>query len=357
MDISFEFLSSDFFGNYCFFILLKIVHHNNDGDDMKKIKLMMFLFILLFPLYCLAYSEYLIPGGDTLGIEVNSRGVMIVGFYKINGEFINENLEIGDKILKVNGEVVNDTTSLVNLIDKHMKDNSVDITISRNNKEISSKMNLSLYNGTYRTGLYVKANVLGIGTLTYIDPESKIYGVLGHSLNVTNTNQKIEIKTGYSYEADVTSFTRSVDGTPGSKNADIRKDNRFGTIERNSNYGVFGFVDESHNKKTMKVASIDEVELGKAFVLTTNTNNEVKEYEIKILEVNKDNVDKHIYFEIVDSELLEMSGGIVQGMSGSPIIQENKIIGAITRVLVDDVNRGYGISIVTMLEEGDKLLE
>lgn len=320
-------------------------------------KMLIWFISLCVPFYVGAYSDFIIPGGETLGIEVNSRGVMIVGFYKINGELINQNLQVGDKILKVDGEVVEDTNSLADLIDKHMKDDAVTITIERNHKELENTMQLSLYNGTYRTGLYVKANVLGIGTLSYIDPETNIYGVLGHSLNVSNTNQKIEIKSGKSYDADVTSFTRSVDGTPGSKNADINKNETFGTIEANTNYGVFGKTEESIQKDLMKVGKIDEVELGKAFIHTTDTNNEIKQYEINILEVNKDNNEKNIYFEINDEALLAMSGGIVQGMSGSPIIQNDMIVGAVTRVLVDDVNRGYGISIVTMLEEGDKLLE
>ncbi len=320
---------------------------------MKKI---LWLFILLFPFYVFAYSEYIIPGGDTLGIEVNSKGVMIVGFYKVNGELINQDFKVGDKILKVNDVEVDGTKELVDLIDEYMKDSKVTVTYIRNEKEYKSDLVLSLYNGSYRTGLYVKGNVLGIGTLSYIDPETGIYGVLGHALNISSTNQQVEIKSGYSYEANVTSFTRSVDGNPGSKNADIDKNEVFGTIEKNSNYGIFGKIDNEQKKEKMKVGKLDEVNLGEAYIYTTNTNNEIEKYEINILEINKKNNEKNLYFEIVDKNLLNMSGGIVQGMSGSPIIQDDKIIGAVTRVLVDDVDKGYGISIVTMLEEGDKIL-
>jgi len=331
----------------------KFGYPNNDGDVMKKI---IYLILLLMPFYVNAYSDYIIPGGDTLGIEVKSKGIMIVGFYKIDGELINQDFKVGDKILKVSDVDVNDTGELVDLIDRYMKNEKVEVTILRNDKEYKRKLSLSLYDGTYRTGLYVKSDVLGIGTLSYIDPETGVYGVLGHSLNLSNTNQRIEIKTGYSYEAKVTSFTRSVDGNPGSKNADIDKNERFGTIERNSNYGIFGKIEDEVKKKAMKVGSLDDVSLGTAYIYTTNTNNEIDTYEIKILEVSKDTDEKNIYFEIVDDRLLKMSGGIVQGMSGSPIIQGDTIIGAVTRVLVDDVNKGYGISIVTMLEEGDKIL-
>lgn len=323
------------------------------GDIMKKI---IYILCLFMPFFVFAYSDYIIPGGETLGIDVNSKGVMIVGFYKVNGELINQDFKVGDKILKVNNVEVNKTEELVDLIDQYMQDNKVKITYSRNNKEYDSEINLSLFNGSYRTGLYVKSNVLGIGTLSYIDPETGIYGILGHPLNVSNTKEQVEIREGYSYEASVTSFTRSRDGNPGSKNADINKNETFGTIEKNSDYGVFGKIQDKYNKELMKVGTLDEVKLGKAYIYTTDVDNKIKQYEINILEIDKKNKEKNMYFEITDEELIKMSGGIVQGMSGSPIIQDNKIIGAVTRVLVDSVDKGYGISIVTMLEEGDKIL-
>lgn len=318
-------------------------------------KLFMLLILMLFPFSVLAYSEYIIPGGATLGIEVNSKGILVVGFYKIDGKLINQDLRVGDKITKVNGVEVNSSNELSKLIDKYMVNEEVQITYERDNEEYNMMLKLSLQKDSYRTGLYIKSSVLGIGTLSYIDPETGVYGILGHALNISSTNKEIDIKDGNSYNADVTSFTRSVDGNPGSKNANIHKDELFGTIEHNSSYGLFGKIKGNANANLLKVGRIDEVSLGKAYIYTTDLNNDVKEYEIKILEVDKQNREKNIYFEIVDKNLLEMSGGIVQGMSGSPIIQNDKIIGAVTRVLVDDVTKGYGISIVTMLEEGDRL--
>lgn len=322
---------------------------------MKKI---LWILILFIPFITFAYSKYIIPGGDTLGIEVNSKGIIVVGFYKVNGQYINQDLSIGDKITHVNNIEVNTTEDLVNLIDKYINNNHVNITYERKNKSYNLDLYLSLFNGTYRTGLYVKGSILGIGTLTYIDPNTNVYGVLGHSLNISKTNERIEIKTGFSYSANVTSFTRSINGSPGSKNANIDKQNIFGTIKRNSNYGIFGITNEiKKNEDTLEVGLIDEVTLGKAYIYTTNEDNEIAQFEIKILEVDKNNDEKNIFFKIVDEDMINMSGGIVQGMSGSPIIQNNKIIGAVTRVLVDDVKEGYGISIITMLEEGDNLIK
>ncbi|MGN1372029.1 MAG: SpoIVB peptidase S55 domain-containing protein [Candidatus Coprovivens sp.] len=321
---------------------------------MKKI---LWLLLLLIPFYVFAYSKYIIPGGDTLGIEVNSKGVVVVGFYDVNGERINRNLRIGDKILKVNNIEVNNANELSKLLVEYMDNNIVDITYSRNNKEYNTDLKLVYNNGNYKSGIYVKSNVLGIGTLTYIDPNSSVYGVLGHSLNLSQTNQLLEVKSGYSYDAYVTSFTKSNDGNPGSKNASIDKNEIFGSINNNTKYGVFGIVNNIYDRELLEVGQIDDIKVGKAYIRTTDKDNEITSYEIKILEVNKNNSDKNIYFEVIDKDLLSMSGGIVQGMSGSPIIQDNKIIGAVTRVLIDDVSKGYGISIVTMLEEGDKLLQ
>lgn len=321
---------------------------------MKKI---LWLLLLLMPFYVFAYSKYIIPGGDTLGIEVNSKGVIVVGFYEVNGEKINRDLRVGDKILEVNNVEVNSTSELSKLVEKYMKNDSVNITYSRNNKEDELELDLVYYNGNYRTGLYVKGSVLGIGTLTYIDPNSNIYGVLGHSLNLSQTNQILEVKSGYSYDAYVTSFTRSSDGSPGSKNASIDKDEVFGSISNNTKYGIFGIVNDVYDRELLEVGEIEDIKVGKAYIRTTDDSNKIVNYEIKILEVDKSNSDKNIYFEVTDKELLNMSGGIVQGMSGSPIIQDGKIIGAVTRVLVDDVSKGYGISIVTMLEEGDKIVQ
>ena len=321
---------------------------------MKKI--ISLIIILLFPINVFAYSNYIIPGGETLGIEVNSRGVLIVGFYKVNGKYINQNLRIGDSILYVGQDEVTDTESLTNLIEKNLKNSGIQVTVLRDNKEQKINLELSYVDGTYRTGLYIKGAILGVGTLTYIDPETGVFGILGHVINESKTNKKVEVKSGFAYEARVTSFMRSTDGKPGSKNADINKNKIFGNIMNNTNYGVFGLIKESINKDTLEVGNIDDVKKGLAYIYTTDKNNNIKKYEIDILEIDKESKEKNYYFDVTDELLINMSGGIVQGMSGSPIIQNGKIIGAVTRVLVDDVTKGYGINIVTMLEEGDKIL-
>ena len=278
-----------------------------------------------------------------------------MGFYKVNNDYINSFLEVGDNIIYVNDEEVDNIEELSNLIEKNINDNSVSIIYVRDGVEHEGLLELRLVDGIYKSGLYIKSNVVGIGTVTYIDGD--IYGALGHVINFGSINKKVEIKDGTAFFSDVTNFIRSRNGNPGSKSADIIYDKEFGSIDSNTNYGIYGYVKSKNDKELMEVGKLNDVMLGSASIYTTNLDDEVIEYEIKILEIDKESKDKNFYFEVVDKDLLEMSGGIVQGMSGSPIIQNDKIIGAVTRVLIDDVKKGYGISIVTMLEEGDKLAE
>lgn len=321
---------------------------------MKKI--LWLIIFLIFPFNVYAYSNYIIPGGETLGLEVNNRGVLVVGFYKVNGQYINEQIHIGDVITYIGEDEVNSTDSLTTLIEKNMDNDGFIATVLRDNEELKLRLELSYFNGTYRTGLYIKGAIEGIGTLTYVDPETNVYGILGHVINESKTNKKIEVKTGFSYDAKVSSFSRSTNGNPGSKNANIDKNKVFGTIVNNTNYGVFGIINDKLDKETLEVGNIKDVRPGLAYIYTTDKDNKINKYKINILEVNKNTKEKNYYFEVTDEDLIAMSGGIVQGMSGSPIIQNDKIIGAVTRVLIDDVSKGYGINIVTMLEEGDKIL-
>lgn len=319
---------------------------------MKKL---LIAIILLMPFNVFAYSDFIIPGGETIGISVNNDGVVVMGFYKVNNDYINSFLEVGDNIIYVNDEEVDNIEELSNLIEKNINDNSVSIIYVRDGVEHEGLLELRLVDGIYKSGLYIKSNVVGIGTVTYIDGD--IYGALGHVINFGSINKKVEIKDGTAFFSDVTNFIRSRNGNPGSKSADIIYDKEFGSIDSNTNYGIYGYVKSKNDKELMEVGKLNDVMLGSASIYTTNLDDEVIEYEIKILEIDKESKDKNFYFEVVDKDLLEMSGGIVQGMSGSPIIQNDKIIGAVTRVLIDDVKKGYGISIVTMLEEGDKLAE
>ena len=323
---------------------------------MKKILLTLSL-MLFIPLNIIAYSENIIPGGENIGIEINSEGLIVVGFYKVDGKYIgSETLEVGDIILSIEGVNVDSIKEMSSVIEDKITNDEVNIQIKRNGKIKNTKLTLIKDDGVYKTGLYIKEKVTGIGTITYIDPETKIYGALGHDIIMNETKSKVEVKSGNIYESYVNGIDRSVDGSVGSKNATILYDKVLGTINENKSVGIFGIYNQSlPNKNTLKVANWNEIKTGSAKIYTITDKDVVEEYEIEITDLNKSEIksNKSISFKITDERLLERSGGIVQGMSGSPIIQDGKIIGAVTHVIIDDVNSGYGVFIRTMLEEGE----
>lgn len=326
----------------------------------KKIKnnilLTLIFTLLIIPNYALAYSDYIVAGGENIGIELNSKGVIIVGTYEVNG--INPakeaNLRAGDKIIKINNKDVINIEEMLKVIENSNNKSNVKITYLRGNKTNDTSLKLSKSNDNiYKTGLYVKDSISGVGTLTFIDPNTKLFGALGHEIIEKNTGQKLEIKDGKIYSSTVTGITRSDIGKPGEKAARYDSSDIFGNVKENTTSGIFGnYTSTIPDKKLYKVAKEDEVKTGNATIFTVIDGNTIESFAINILRINK-NTTKNILFEITDSRLLKNTGGIVQGMSGSPIIQDNFIVGAVTHVVVDDPTKGYGIFITTMLEEAE----
>lgn len=314
------------------------------------------LVALSFPWNVLAYSDYIIPGGESIGIEIKSDGIMVVGFYKVNGKFNKgtPGIKVGDRIQEVNGKKIESVKDLVNEMEKNAADGLVELLVTRDKKEKKIELDLVKEGDAYKTGLYVKDEITGIGTLTYIDPETKIFGALGHNIVESNSNRLVEVRTGTIFRSSVTSIDRSVSGTPGGKNAKFYSSTIYGNVNKNTSSGIYGEYKIDSSKKTLKVASLDEIELGKATIYTVLEGEKLEEYEIEITKIDKNNETKNIYFEVTDKTLLEKTGGIVQGMSGSPIIQGDKIVGAVTHVVISNPSSGYGISIISMLEDGEK---
>ena len=314
----------------------------------------------IIPINVYAYSDKIIPGGNTIGINVSSKGVMIVGFYKINGKYNNgePDLKPGDYIISINDEIINTVDDLIKTIDKYRFDEMVNIKFMRNNVEKKTKLKLIEVDGIYKTGLYVKDNITGIGTLSYIDPETKVYGALGHEIQESNSKSHVEVKEGTIFRNYITGIERSIDGNPGSKNAKFYNSTIYGDIIKNTKYGIYGRYTKKYDlSDAVEIKKLSDVNLGKAYIRTVTKGEEIKDYEIEIASINKNSKLKSISFKITDSELIDKAGGIVQGMSGSPIMQDGYLIGAVTHVLVDDVKSGYGVSIITMLNEGDKLVK
>lgn len=323
----------------------------------RKLLTLFSLLLLLMPISTYAYSSKVVLGGQNIGIEVNSKGIMVVGFYKVNNSYIGRDagIEIGDKIVAVSNKEVNSIDEMVTAINKSIEDSKVNMTISRGNKDIDITLDLVKDdNNVYKTGLYVKDEITGIGTLTYIDPETKIFGALGHEIVESSSNKKIEVKDGKIFDSKVTGATKSEQGTTGEKNAIFNKNIVYGDIKENTIHGIFGtYTTNFSNANLIEVANPDEIVRGEAKLLTVLKDNQVEEFDINILKVNTDSKTKNILFEITDKELLNITNGVIKGMSGSPIIQNDKLIGAVTHAIVNDNEKGYGIFITTMLEEGE----
>lgn len=318
-------------------------------------KLITFLLAILMPIsITFAYTDKVYIGGENVGIEVKTDGVLVVGLYKINDNFIQNSVNPGDYIIEVNGNKILSINDFANEINNDEDKESLDIKIRRNNKIINTKIPLIYDNNEYKTGLYVKDEITGIGTLSFIDPTNNNFFCLGHQIS-DQSDDIVDISSGSIYYSYITDINRSSNGNVGEKEAITDESNKYGTINKNTNKGIFGTYEKDYSSKQIyEVASKEEVKLGEAKLLTVTKNEEIKEYSINIDSIDLNDSIKNMMFTVTDQELIDNTGGIVQGMSGSPIVQNNKIIGVVTHVIINDTKRGYAIFTVNMLEEAEK---
>lgn len=323
---------------------------------IKKLQFLLILLLIAIPCNIFAYSDYIIASGENIGIKLNTDGVIIIGTYDIeNVDPASEaGLKIGDKIISINNQKVSSIENISSILSRNSKD-TISLGYVRNGKEKHTELTLK----NKKTGMYLKDSISGIGTLTFVDPNTKRFGALGHEIVDSTSGKIVDIESGNIFSSFINSITKSSDGNPGEKNASFNASEVLGEIEKNTNKGIFGVYQEKIEDRSLyKVANIENVELGDAKIKTVIDGNKVEEYGIRIIKVSdtKDNT-KNIVFEINDNTLLEKTGGIIQGMSGSPIVQGEYIVGAVTHVVVDDPTRGYGILITNMLEEAENKRE
>ena len=316
---------------------------------MKRIIFLIILLLLPFNIY--AYSNRLIVGGEQIGIEIHSNGVYIIDFYNDKTE---KTFKRGDKIISINDtniSSINDFNSIIN------KAGTYNITIKRNNKTYKYDLDVYLENDKVKTGLYLKDEIYGIGTLSYIDPETNVYASLGHEILESNSNTIFDTRNGYIYNSNILNIEKNNKNQIGEIHSSIGNE-VLGTVLKNKTNGIYGkFTSVIDTDNLIEVGNSSEIKKGKATLFIELDNDTKKEYDINIINIDESDPVKNIYFEITDDLLLNKTGGIIQGMSGTPIIQNNKIIGAVNYVVIDDYNKGYGVFIEKMLKEGDKLLE
>lgn len=310
-------------------------------------------------------KKSLYVGGYQIGIYLQTDGVMIIGTGKITGaDGLNYEpalsiVKSGDYIVSINGVPVSSKSQLTFLVNKYGS-NDIVLGIRRNNEVIDVKIKpINTGNDEYKLGIWVRDDTQGIGTLTYID-ESGNFGALGHGISDVDTGEMLSSSEGLLYKAEIWGVTKGESGKPGGLNGTIDYESKslLGTITVNSKQGIFGKAGEAlknlQSMQLMEVGYKQEVEKGEAFIRTC-IEGEEHDYKIEIesIDINSEELNKGMVIKVVDDELLEKTNGIVQGMSGSPIIQNGKIIGAVTHVFVKDCTRGYGIFIESMLTHTD----
>jgi stage IV sporulation protein B len=307
------------------------------------------------------------PGGQSIGVKLNTVGVLVVGHHQVQAEEgrvspgETAGIKVGDIITEINGTRIDKMSDVGPFVQKAGESGQpMDIVIKRENQKVRTKLEpkKDKQENTFKLGLYIRDSAAGIGTMTFYHPESKKYGALGHVISDMDTKKPIVVEDGQIVRSTVTSIEKGANGDPGEKLARFSSDRQvIGNIKLNSPYGIFGELNNGIKNgimdKPMPIALSHQVKEGPAKILTVVDNDEVKLFDIEIVSTipQKFPATKGMVIKVTDPKLLAKTGGIVQGMSGSPIIQDNKLIGAVTHVFVNDPTSGYGVHIEWMLNE------
>jgi stage IV sporulation protein B len=307
-----------------------------------------------------------IPGGHSIGVMLQSDGIMVVKSSHVVDANGNKKypakkagLEIGDKLLMVNGISIKNKYHLAKLIQEFgEKNEKLEFKIKKQSGKVIFKVvdPIINQNGEYMIGIYVDDGAAGVGTISFYDPQYKSYGALGHMITEANTRLQIDIASGKIVKAYVSDINRGEAGLPGAKlGTFFKQEGLIGDIKKNNRFGIYGNLFNGINNpyfdKAISVASPLEVEPGPAKIYTVIAGGEIRPFDIEINKVKRQYkpAEKGLIIEITDDELLKKTGGIVQGMSGSPIVKNNKLVGVITHVFVNDSTKGYGIFAQWML--------
>lgn len=297
-----------------------------------------------------------IPVGTAIGMKLYTKGVLVVGMSQIDTEnnekkkpYENSGIEQGDTILEVNNNQIENTEDLIKEVN-NSKGNAITIKYLRENKTMETSITPVKSKEEYKIGLWVRDAAAGVGTLTFYEPSTNLFMALGHGISDIDTEKIVDIASGELITANIISIIKGKKGSPGEVRGTIESGNSIGKIYKNTNFGVYGTVTNknsilSNSSEELEVASRDEIKEGKAQIICQLDNSGRKIYDIEIEKIyitnNQDN--KSMLIKITDEELLEKTGGIIQGMSGAPVIQNGKFIGAVTNVLVNDPTQGYAV--------------
>ena len=316
---------------------------------MKKItKTTAILLVWLLLLIPSVYAQ-----GLLIGISLEDQQVTVAAFDKSLGQEAQAaGLKIGDRLVKVDSKTI---TCIEDVRQALLRsDGQVQVTIDRGGKELTLKLTPQITQQGPKLGLYLKEGVTGVGTVTWYDPATGAFGALGHGVNSGN-GELLRIRQGSVYEATILWVNQGKVGTPGQLMGALNGQKSLGTIEKNTSQGVFGKLEQPVQGEALPVAQWEQVHTGEATIRSTVENQKTREYSVEILKIYPESGEegRNFLIKITDPTLLSQTGGIVQGMSGSPLIQDGRLIGAVTHVLVNDPTTGYGIFIENMLDAAE----
>lgn len=306
-----------------------------------------------------------IPVGNIAGLKLYTNGVLVVGMSEIEGKdnkkykpYENSQIQEGDTIIQINENIINSTQDLIDEVNNSKGENvNIKYIHEEETKECSIEP-VQSYDNQYKLGLWVRDSAAGVGTVTFYEPETKSFGALGHGITDIDTQQLINIASGEFVTTRILDIEKGEEGIPGRIQGTVENQANIGTIYKNTKFGIYGIVDNLSSlnidtSKKMELALRDEIKTGKATILCSLDNRNIQEYEIEIEKIFKENNydNKSMKIKITAPKLIEKTGGIIQGMSGSPIIQNGKFVGAVTHVLVNDPTQGYGVFGDIMLKQ------
>lgn len=310
-------------------------------------------------------KTYVVPLGNAVGLKLYTSGVLVVGMGEIEGDnnirykpYENSGIEEGDRIIAINQNTVTCTADLVNQVNASK---GKEVTVDYIREETTLQTSITPAKGSdnnYKLGLWVRDAAAGVGTVSFYEPATKTFAALGHGIQDVDTGKLLQIAKGDFVTTKIISITKGKKGNPGKIQGSIENSTVIGQISKNTDFGVFGTLTNTTSlninvNDAMEVASRDEIKEGKASIICTLEDGKKKEYEIEIQKIYRNNNEnnKSMLVKVTDQELLEKTGGIIQGMSGSPVIQNNKVIGALTHVLVGDPGAGYAVFADLMIKQ------
>lgn len=336
-------------------------HHNTDGVFMKK-KIVVFLLIICSALCAFGFSGNIATaesvkvflGGMPAGFSMQTRGAFVAGLSDvitndgIKSPAKDAGLTQGDIILYINDIEINNAVDIERVL--KLSDKEIDVEYKRCDNTYNVLLVPAIdLSGEKKLGIFIKDDINGIGTVTFVD--NKKIATLGHPV-LDGNDGLLQIKSGTIFSCNITGYIKGERGKPGELRGVILRNEEIGTIDRNTEYGVFGTINDNFDTSNMTQIEIGEGKMGDAFIYTTISGKTPKKYTVSIVKADNLLADtKNYVVKITDKELLESTGGIVQGMSGSPIVQDGKLVGAITHVFINDPTRGFGISINNMLNK------